>query len=754
MLSTPIALKAVNTTSFFLSLESSDFDVLQEKIRIVVYPLQPFMPKNERQSAKVFSQLQNWAKDYCKYPYYLHTPSGDLYIGLPPEVTPPVIEYDNHSVTPRPFKGYTHREKVHFWLKVLLSAFFLHDMRFVSNHRFFFDMRSMGAKYKTVLRIELKHNFRNREAIEFQVVDMATRFKRVNYEEFEERRKSPFLNSIPYSTTASKGLDLFAFRQLKVSALKPDSEMYVEDTSEKYRSKVPFHSIKDLVQYEVSRCSTLYRFINRFITYIEALGVSAELKTPGMRSVEEVDELNLAIPDDFKISVIDGRKNPEPPIDEIISSLRKTSFRHSISPIAKSKHELDKGDVALYVMDYNDSDFDPDDPYALLAGEEDGYRMFKQDPDFASIPKQGLRINQKCYRRKAQEEKVQRSTERTLSPLRREDYLSYEPLNATDMDRNLSICVKQLFLKAVTLRPHLASALPLCQELTNTLFLNWQKQKKTYQIGYFTDGQFFAHQYEPRQIIEGLAPIIYKYTGRHFKDILRTLAKYHHHAQDPNAIDSLGNFKLIISPEFVWEIQDLEERYLYDEDKVHKNLKEKEKKRPRRAFLAKMAPNAANPHLVQQYNEYILTNVKEAELSFRDLIRKYGKDDDESGRTGFLKSVFGVKVTSPSVLKFFNTCCNVPVGAEKPNDVFKLHKGIWLAPQEMQYFVGRKSGYKDYEQEKGFGMRKIIPHAGAFDGTLFFSMLKVDFVRHREYTVYPFPYKLIDIAMEVNNSLT
>ena len=751
MLTTPLALKSVNTTSFFLRLGSSRFDVLAEKIRIVVYPLQPFLPKKEHRNERFFSLLQNWAKESCRYPYYLHVVGGNLYMGLPPDDVPPVLLYDDHPVAPQPFNAYTERDKVHVWLKVLLSAYFRHDMRFVSNYRFFFDMKTRGIKYKTVLRVELKDNFRNREAVEFQVVDQATRFKRINYKEFEERRKNPFLSSIPYSTTASKGMDLFAFKQLKVSALKADSEMYVEDTSEKYRSKVPFHSIKNVNRYEASRCGTLYRFLTRFIRYINTYGVVAELKVPGMRAMEEISESNLVIPDDFAITVVDGRKNQEPPIANIVGVLKATHLGQYIHPFAKQKEELGTGDAALYVMDYNDSDLDTDNPHALLAGEEDGYKSFKKDPGFASIPKQGLRINQQCYRRKAQEEQAHKNPEKLPPTLEREKYLAYEPLNAAILHRNLSICVQQLFLKAISSQPRLASAIPLCNELTNTVFLTWQKNNELYQMGYFAEGQFFAKQFEPRQVKEGLAPLIYKYTGRQFNDILQGLAKYHHYAQNPNEIKSVGNFRVIISPEFVWEIQDLEERYLYDEDKVHKNLKEKDEKRPKRAFIAKVLPSTHNPLLVQRYNEYILSNVTEGELSFRELIRKYGKDDEESGRTGFLKSVFGAKVVSGSVLKFFNANCNIPVGKDKSNDIFKLHKGIWFAPEEMQYFVGRKSGgYKDYEQEKGFGMRKIIPHAGVFDAPLFFSMLKVDFVRHREYTVYPFPYKLIDIALGVN----
>jgi hypothetical protein len=69
----------------------------------------------------------------------------------------------------------------------------------------------------------------------------------------------------------------------------------------------------------------------------------------------------------------------------------------------------------------------------------------------------------------------------------------------------------------------------------------------------------------------------------------------------------------------------------------------------------------------------------------------------------------------------------------------------------MQYFVGRTHGYGKRKQDKGFQMKKILVHSGQFSEEAFFTLLNIDFIRFEELTVNPYPFKLIDMKIEMDS---
>lgn len=77
-------------------------------------------------------------------------------------------------------------------------------------------------------------------------------------------------------------------------------------------------------------------------------------------------------------------------------------------------------------------------------------------------------------------------------------------------------------------------------------------------------------------------------------------------------------------------------------------------------------------------------------------------------------------------------------------------QGVWFDNIKNQYFVGDKYGYK-YKQTKGYQMRKIEILKGTFNKDYFFPLLNVDFVKHKNYTVLPYPFNLIKMYATMNN---
>ena len=77
--------------------------------------------------------------------------------------------------------------------------------------------------------------------------------------------------------------------------------------------------------------------------------------------------------------------------------------------------------------------------------------------------------------------------------------------------------------------------------------------------------------------------------------------------------------------------------------------------------------------------------------------------------------------------------------------------GIWYYEPEMLYTVGGKNSLRQ-NIPRANGFRKINVYKGKdlFDRDSFLRMLTVDFVRNKQYTVYPYPFDLVRLYCDIN----
>lgn len=131
-------------------------------------------------------------------------------------------------------------------------------------------------------------------------------------------------------------------------------------------------------------------------------------------------------------------------------------------------------------------------------------------------------------------------------------------------------------------------------------------------------------------------------------------------------------------------------------------------------------------------------------ISYEKLVEKENQKKGTGKYRVPIFSILDIK-TETRLVKALRELSDLPIKGKKEGRMFKIHEGVWFDESKLQYFVGARSGYKDYSQDKGFQVRKIIVHKGEFDKFLFFPLLDVEFVRHGGFTVQPYPFNLIKI---------
>jgi hypothetical protein len=695
-------LKKCKTSSILIDLANSSFNKLNEEFSIQEFHLLSFIKDKSRE----YGLLHNWAKDNINLPYYLNIPAKKVYVLVPKKEKVPELFYDKKKLKVSLFTDFNTIGNFHNLIKLLLAQYFELTENFVSNDKFFIHaFLNRANNWATVLKIELAHNFKIKNEIEFTINDSATRLKQISVEEHSKyySRKIVYGKSI-------KNKQLF-FKQLKQSEIKKfENDLFSEPNSNnltKTKTKINFHSIMNASEHESSKAFLLERFSTNFLKFINDFGIKASAKELNLEKVEFSDNRAVLAIKNFNVSLVDGRMAKKLSLKEIFSSNNDITFTEKTIP------ELRENDICLFVMDYSKEDFGE-----IFKDETDPYKSFKESPDYAKISKQGICINENYF-----DEEVGKTE------LNKEDYLNYEGLCKEDFERNLSICISQLFLKSILISKN-ASLLPHFVDLKTHIFCF-----RNYLLFIEMDNleiQKFETVGELLDIVSA------KFSNLNTIELYENISNYHNPFANGKDFDFLTH-KIIFSNESVIEIEDIPERAFYDEAKIKERIAERSMKRTKSEFKSKN-----NDTVSIHFNNFIDETVEDLFISYEELKMKYGK-----GENGFLKQIFEAKNETPFI-NFLNSNSDIHIEGLKQDNIFSIYTGVWYDKQQQQYFVGRTNGYQ-YKQEKGFQMRKVITHFGAFNEQTFFNLLNVDFIRYKEITVNPYPFKLIEMFDLINS---
>lgn len=735
--------RAVPTTILTIDRGAIDWERLRQRCHIVRYQM-PFY--NRKTDKNYYARMHNWYKQESDYPCYLHTHGPHLYVkyGNPNEVI-------NLSYEGRPLRAEMvnlEDETMLPWImKLLVADFFQVGGRFVSNAKFFL-WATADKDFVTGLEIEVKHNWQENKD-EFIVSDEAARLRKLR----------PIDNIQPwrqvYYGRFYPSPDMPIFKQLKRDQITPEQldegvfELY--EGSRTNRASLTFHSTKSLRALQQTRSYLLNQFIAQFVAYLNGLGLPFQQKRLSVQrmhteSTTAMKERQLPL-EQKPIYIVDDRLNalrkPDNFATRFCQVANAATPDHDTLFVVKPEDEIEPGDWVLRIQDYEKDDFDPET--GILKDWQDPKASFyARHPD---VVKQTINANNNSKKRQIEAER-QKSRDWSAT-----EYLDYEVPTDADLKTQLQVCRNQLLLKDVVMFPQsVPSRLPQIGLMTNMIFL--------YQgvLVYF-DGRDL-HFMAVANNLEEASVFVQAYTGWDLVEdvLLPSIERYYFNPQRDKAIEDTLKRPFIISRDLVWEIWEGNGRVLNEDAVIRERLEALEQPRLIKQFYPPQLDN--NPlfdsQQLQVYAKFLDREVRQSTISYIDLKTQYGKHvKDERGaileEDGGFFSLLGIH-SAKKYREYLKGWVGLPLESVREDHLFPVYKGIWYDPDTNHYVAGVKDS-NSLEQERGHTLRRIVVHQGEREPDklraqltqAFFPLLEVNFIRHRNYTVYPFPFKLIEV---------
>lgn len=710
----------LDTTTLILDFKQSN---LVKTVQIWEYDLPKSMPVNGREN---YPNAHIWARNQTDNPYYLHQPKLKLYIVYSGEQAEDIF-YNTEILPKRQISDFQNNVINPCLIKALL-AHYVHEIQgFVNNYNFYLFVKSYnsqrGHHYADVLeinpKIPIQKDSQNNDTGLFELFldDSATRLKRT---QFKERKKY----EVPFDYTELPNGQL-AFNQLKTKGVAEDKFIYEKNTSDEYKTRVTFHSIKSVEDYEKSRNHQLAVFTNGFLEHLQNLGVLASQKTLNLEQKElKLRANSKLLLSDFKVSVFDKRFVKKDDFHAILDILNKTSYGVKFYP--SSENEASKDDNILILMDYSTGDCSNDGVLKSKI-DQDGYKIVKS---VGFLNSQGFCINPNTFNE-------------TKSKLSEEEFLVYEFVEEKkqtilpQIQRNLEICLQQLFLKnLIHQQSTISKNLPNADIIAQSVFIYcYTKDNERFKKICFVEDNLlkFENLDNPKSIqilnsfgIEGdtIDDVMFN-----FLSLRKGYDEYNWSKIDKNEI------RFILNPNGIIEIKEIPEKTLYSPE-VRNVLVDRETVRPKKEFELEYKNSVFSDEQITAFNNYLKKNV-ENEISFEQLSQNCQKGKKWEELFKILDIHKETKLSNE--LKYKG----------KKAGFFITSQGVWFDEEYSQYFVGSNNSYK-YDQEKGFQMRKIITLRGEFNAESFFPLLSVDFVKYRSFTVNPYVFNLIRMYNTMN----
>lgn len=232
------------------------------------------------------------------------------------------------------------------------------------------------------------------------------------------------------------------------------------------------------------------------------------------------------------------------------------------------------------------------------------------------------------------------------------------------------------------------------------------------------------------------------------------------------------NFDFVIGPGFVAEIEDINERVLYAYDEIMSRKQSVQQPIDIEDFALSLhydeLKKAPWPTL-DQLRSPVTARTTKSWTEARNFLNQLERFDEYLGEISpyFITTSFAELTSSPErqeriaeifaketpelgrrMLKALYQKRGMFLSTKSTVDVLALYKGIWY-DEANRYMIGATDGLKD-KQPRAHLIRQFDVYFGQenFDILPLPDMMAVKFVRHQQFTVYPFPFHLIDLYVE------
>lgn len=732
---------------------------LEARFKLLRYELPPKLRWSKNPAD--YGRMQNSLRDQIAFPYKTFkydrldgAPKWVVYVLAPRESQPQSLTLAFLSDAPLPWREIAFAQlDLHLLLKLLQIAYFRGEQagRFVGqDHCYVYAKQVKEHRYHICLQIDLKGDLRNQPGDarqEFKVTGSARPFKRVD---------EPRQVGRAYFARKVRG-DKAYFVHLRaaevVSAVQAKEPVYEIRTREGQRTTLSYHNQEHL---DESVGKLLADFLGAFIAYLADYGIASQLKE---RTFERFDppKNQAQLPLEYlnPIAVYDNRLQKEVPLQTYLAAFESALPTLRFVAITDLAEGATGG--VLVVQDCDKEDFEEEgvlhewtDPYIAL---------YQRAPQ---IPKQSINVNPNDREHATAAEYLRYS----LSQEQREVLV-----------RKLEMALYQLYLKEVILHERsVEERLPLAPKQyvfirkarasseTHETMLFFSRDRLR-----FVDLRDEAGRIQRDELLREL--------GVNWDDMYdRMLEKYHRKSGDQEARD-LPSYDVMIGPDCFIELENLNERVLYNYAEIARRQAALYAERPVEDFkllfrydLVRQAATLSfeemqqrgllhgevHPRTKQEQDSLVLYQRLErydalleevsrthATISFHDLTRGelmeriariFDLQPDARGHyhRGTFKWLY-------QRLGFFLS--------DKGGELH-LYQGIWYDGEHC-YMVGAPLPLKQ-NQPRAHLIRCFDVYMGAdhFDMQPLLAATSVTFVRLNQYTVSPYPFHLIDLFVE------
>ncbi len=756
--------QTVQTTTLLVS-RPADFPLLDASFTLVRYVFPPFLrsksedERNKTSRANLYAQVHNSLRSQLDYPYrtFMYDridgpPRWVVYVLAPRGEVPKTLRLGfqpGPPLEPQPISFSA--IEFHVLLKLLQIDYFRGEQPgyFIGQDNcYVYAKRSKELDCDICVEVQLQGDTRNRSldpVQEFKVIGGAHPFRRLLD---EPQRWSGTYFGRRFRNGKVYYIHLRVDRAQEY--MRSGKAVYTISPLTGRRTTLPYHSLQRV---EASRGKVLYDFIQGYTRYLANWGITSRIKERTFHPFTKVPEKRAGLPLHLleTVYIYDNRLQPihqptpaqhvalQDYVDLIARLLTKLQPGLRFAPITDLAQA--HGYPILVLQDHEEEDFKEQ---GILFGVRDPYEVLYAA--FPHLPKQSLGVNP----RNADEKKG-------LVP---HDYLSYglpgPGDNEEEFCQKLQMALYQLYLKDVIANERsVQERLPFYP----TPFLFIRKRR----VGDRSHELLLHLEKDTLRFIDLQSP-----GGKHARDELlarlgihwaemeeHMLDKYHKLKENGTAGD-LPRYDIIVGPETFIELEGLNERVLYDYEEVLKRRGELDK--PISIDDLKLAPHYERIRpkslsdeealkLFQQLEAYdaLLDEIGliQPAISYNDLIDGWmhriapifdiQPDEEQRYRTGRLRRLYQKRDMFPS---------------DKANALY-LYEGIWYDDTDQSYLVGSTQGINK-AQARAHLIRRFDIYQGKerVEVTPLLTSMSIQFIRLKQFTVYPYPFHLISLYAE------
>ncbi len=759
-------LRGITTTTLLLE-HPLDYSQIEEKYKVERYIVPSSLQYNK--NATTYGRVHNTVRDQIGYPYrsYMYdTLDGEknkkwvFYVLYPRKEE--VLDITLHWLSEKPLQ----RRAIafadlplHMVLKLLQIRFFHDDetKRFVGQDKCYVYARTDKKDISTCVEIEIKEAPTNRKTSsvqEFRVIPHARRFGKA---------EQPYYPATPLFGKHGEGKNVF-FSHLRSGAVDKEKTVYQLLHFRNSRAQLKYHDPENL---DAGKGKIVLDFLQAFLRSLADLGITGRLRTRLVKPAPSPEVALLPVATLETVRVFDNRLNRTHSLSDYVALFNSLSTAVQFEAVT-SLTDTSHGGVIL-LLDAQAEDFE--EGGILSSDYEDPYPQFYRS--YPQLPKHSFNVNSN-----------------DPDALDGGDYLDYPMLQPDDgsLQRKLEVILNELYLKCSIIFGKSAFPLPLIpNEMAFIRRNNYKGQKMTVALWFEDNHVQFANLDNPQE-----SELFYSLTDKWEVDWdkqYETLLAERQRFAEGEKYKDLPVFDIIVGRDLFVAIDDLEESVLYDYEEISRRQQEQTRRYPLSHF--RLLPYYDQ---IQQRRSHLLTL---DELSQHGLLdeTKEPKTKKAKASQSFYKRLVEydrlleeIEVTHPTLA--YNELVNGEwleriariFGSEKSKDreyrgkiiegkyhsrlitgIYQdldkflsqkgkdvhLYQGIWYDDTNA-FIVGSPNSMNIDGQERAHPIRRfqIIQGEAHFNKEQLLLTMGVQFVRHKQYTVSPYYFHLIDLYIE------